>query len=200
MKNLLTLTALLLPALGLAHESGSNGIPDCRNIDGKLVQVANASEDYLRLQAYTKIALSTTANDEIPLILLDVTTLTKLPEPFQHFVFFHECGHHQLGHVTPESIRRQMVLRQADLDREIEADCKSVQRLVNDPQFNFGQKEIDVIKNELMVQLGASSVQKDPQGKVIKKGEFKFYMAVEKRNGLLQQCYEKAALEKSLKQ
>jgi len=184
---------LSFPVAGLAHETEAGGLPACRSIEGKNVEVAGASEEFLRVQAYTKLALSLTGADGVPVILLDTESLGKLPEQFQNFVFFHECAHHELGHVTLENIIKEQTLRKADLSRELNADCVSVKRLVSDPKFSYTRADIDVIMDTMKQELGGTSVKKDQNGKVIKKGIFKFYMPIEERNALLLQCFEEAS-------
>jgi len=190
-KRLLLALTLCFPATTFAE-----GLPECRSIENKKVELAAASAEYLKTQAYTKLALSLMGSDGTPLILLDVENLSKTPEPFQNFVYFHECAHHEMGHVTLSTIIREKVLKKAELERETAADCRSVQRLAKDPSFKYGQSEIKIIMEEMKNQLGATSVKKDANGKIVKKGIFKFYMPIEKRNQLLLECFEKAGEKK----
>ena len=64
-----------------------------------------------------------------PAIVVDPTLLEEAEKP--RFVFFvaHECGHHVLGHVTPEGISRRAASTRAVRDQEMSADCWAAETL-----------------------------------------------------------------------
>ncbi len=53
----------------------------------------------------------------MPIITIDTARMAKLPEKVQLFFYFHECGHHAMGHIYVPT-----------LTSENEADCWSVKK------------------------------------------------------------------------
>lgn len=169
---------------------------ECKARSGRLVEVGATTEEYLRIQTFSKLAASLTGNYETPVILLDVENLKALPVEFQNFVFLHECAHHELDHVSTDARAREMALKKFDANRELEADCRAIERLILDEHYNYGDREVNVILDVLKQELGASSVVRDSQGKVVKKGIFKYYMPIEERNEALKKCHIDAVAKK----
>lgn len=189
---------------------------ECKAHDGKTVQYLAADADYLRIMAYSKFALSDMKSwslvdnklpadfpfpdlnirpylnqsvVEIPILLLDVDSMQKTPVEFQNFVIHHECAHHQHGDVALEKKVNEMTRRISDLDRELRADCMAIESLVKNPHFAYDDSQIQTIMKTMKDEFEKSSVKKDINGKVIRKGIFKYYGPVEDRNKALYQCF-----------
>ncbi len=61
-----------------------------------------------------------------PLVVIDAQTLGLTPPEFQELVFWHECGHHALGHIPPSSAFNQP---DSGSKREKDADCYAAKRV-----------------------------------------------------------------------
>src|SRR5688572_2079148 len=113
---------LVATPLLVAAASAEEGLalPPCLTQNGREVLVARAKPELLQ-QAYVKLAFSMVDAGR-PVLLLDVSALAMYPVQFQNFVYLHECTHHERGHVSEETRLREMVLRQIEADRELQAD------------------------------------------------------------------------------
>ena len=90
-----------------------------------------------------------------------------------------------------------MTRRISDLDREFRADCMAIASLVKNPHFAYGENEIQTIMKVMKDEFEKTSVKKDFEGKVIKKGIFKYYGPIEDRNKAIYQCFLDAKASKS---
>lgn len=208
-------------AMALSAHANEGELIECKAIDGKVVQYLGADADYMRDNAFTKFAFSdlktwTRINGqipvdfpfqnldvkpyssqdgsliEIPIMVLDIDSMQKKPVEFQNFVIHHECAHHEHGDFDLQKKIKEMTLRISDLDRELRADCKAIETLVKDPRFAYGEREIQVIMQVMKDEFEKTSVKKDFDGHVIKKGIFKYYGPIEDRNKAMYECFQKA--------
>lgn len=69
-------------------------------------------------------------------ILLDPHLLSEAETPHRTFLIAHECGHHRLGHATPQGlITRRTQVRGVE-DQELSADCWAAEHLARDGLFD----------------------------------------------------------------
>jgi hypothetical protein len=174
--------------LTLTAGSAFAGLPACRTQDGQSVDMVNATAQELKVLG---IAHSTAmlGNYDKPLILLDLESLIKLPISYQMFVYLHECAHHQLGHVSKENRIMEMTMGKVNIEREDEADCVGIKRLVK--ELGADANDLAEIQNVMVQQFGVSSSRTE-NGKPVKKGQFKFYKPIEQRNADLLKCFNEA--------
>ena len=81
---------------------------------------------------------SASAHTGRSIILIDPSVLDKLPY-VRGFVLAHECGHHALGHTSPQGFLLEGFLFQ---DKELAADCWAAQTLSKAGQGTIVEQQI----------------------------------------------------------
>ena len=74
-----------------------------------------------------------------PEILLDVNRLANTPWQYQKFAYYHECAHHELGHMDIPKLKMHFDRRVAV---EMEADCRAVSMLRDREKFSANDMTI----------------------------------------------------------
>ena len=77
-----------------------------------------------------------------PVVYYNPTILARYSFQSQMFIYYHECGHHFLGHLKYD-LRNNIPYY-----KEQEADCFSINYLVRNK--NFGSSDIQIIQNEML--------------------------------------------------
>lgn len=71
-----------------------------------------------------------------PVIYIDPSILRGWDNSYRLFVFAHECGHHSLGHSTPQGMYFRNTVYWATSSQELAADCFAAQALASRGRTN----------------------------------------------------------------
>lgn len=107
--------------------------PACKNRLGIAVQfVAVGHEEFNQVAQGLTMAAAVGHMSPAPLVFLDKEIITRFPAPFQRSVFFHECAHHEKGHILPTQ------------EFEDEADCESMKSMKQSGELD--SSSLDIVK------------------------------------------------------
>lgn len=85
---------------------------------------------------------SASAHTGRSMILIDPSVLDKLPY-VRSFVLAHECGHHALGHTSPQGFLLEGFLFK---DKELAADCWAAKTLIEAGQGHVVERQIGLFE------------------------------------------------------
>jgi len=110
---------------------------ECVDVNGNSVKIVNNSK--LHDLAYANII-----SPKLPKIEINKAQISNLPKPAQEFIFYHECGHHALGHM--------IYTNKPIIQQEQEADCYGIRAsltldLVSHSDLPNIQSKINLIGN-----------------------------------------------------
>lgn len=107
--------------------------PACTDNRGmKAAYIATPSEDFYNMGGGVAATVRNFKTGA-PEILLDINRLANTPWQYQKFAYYHECAHHELGHMDIPKLKMHYDLR---VQIEMEADCRAISMLRDREKFS----------------------------------------------------------------